>query len=192
MPVRGIRTCRITPTSSSRSSTTTSSGRGSSRTISIRSGKGLLKELSAEQSLELFYAWFGHSTETEPTLDEIAGRSVARVRLSRNQAGGGRRGRTRGRLLGNRTRYPSRQRLGNRRLAHAIPTRSTRSSARPLPRERPESSRRASTKKSPSTASAWLGVPLGMRRSKQNRDRITMSMTQVSMRFSPRRPFRFW
>lgn len=34
-------------------------------------GQGVLKELSAEQSLELFYAWFGHSAKTEPTLDEI-------------------------------------------------------------------------------------------------------------------------
>ena len=34
-------------------------------------GQGVLKELSAEQSLELFYAWFGHSNETEPTLDKI-------------------------------------------------------------------------------------------------------------------------
>ena len=34
-------------------------------------GQGILKELSADQSLDLFYAWFGHSPETEPVLSDI-------------------------------------------------------------------------------------------------------------------------
>ncbi len=34
--------------------------------------QGLLKELTLEQSLNLFYAWFGHSPDTEPNLSKLA------------------------------------------------------------------------------------------------------------------------
>ena len=34
--------------------------------------QGLLKELSLPQSLDLFYAWFGHSRDTEPALERLS------------------------------------------------------------------------------------------------------------------------
>jgi hypothetical protein len=36
-------------------------------------GQGVLQELSAAQSLELFYAWFGHSPQREPALEGLRG-----------------------------------------------------------------------------------------------------------------------